>query len=236
MRAVFIADIGDKKVDEIIIEGSNARHLITVVRIRANEKLMVLDGNGTQIIGLVKSIEDKKITLTVKNVEYFSNTKRFDLALGIPKKDAFEDSVRAACEIGLGSIIPVQMEYSQFTPKKNDRLNKLIESSLIQSNNPFFLDIKDLINFKNLTELFSSYDRVFYFCSHQNFPVKKTLEITASDRVLMVIGPEGGLSAAEEEALSTHKNVSFINLPSYILKTPTAVSVCSGWLFAKMPN
>jgi len=236
MRAVFIADIGDKKTGDLIIEGSSARHLVKVVRVKTNEELMVLDGLGTRITGKVKSVEDKKVTLTALNIETFSKTKRPDLAIGVPKKEAFEDTIRAACELGLGKVIPVKTEYSQFEPKKSERLNKLIENSVIQSNNPFFLEISELIKFSALKELFSSYEKVFYFCSHQNFSVKKTLEIKKSEQVLMIIGPEGGLSVAEEKVLSGLKNVFFINLPSYILKTPTAVSACSGWLFAKMPN
>lgn len=235
MRAIFIRDINEK-VGDIIIEGSNAHHLKKVVRIKSGEQLMVLDGKGTRITGKVKEVGDKNLILTILKVDSFSKINRPDLAIGVPKKDAFEDSIRAACELGLGSIIPVKTEFSQYDPKKNDRLDKLIESSLIQSNNPFFLDILKRIDFKDLTELFSSYEKIFYFCSHQNFSVKNILEIKKNDRVLMLIGPEGGLSPAEEELLSTFNNVFFINIPSYILKTPTAVGVCSGWLFGKMPN
>jgi len=235
MRAVFIEKI-DKGSSELIIEGSYARHLIKVVRVKEGEKLLVLDGKGTNISGEVSKVEDKKVILKVEKVQTFTKTKRPDLALGMPKKEAFEDVIRSSVELGLGKIIPVKTEFSQMEPKRTERLTKLIESALIQSNNPFMLELDEFINFKELMGRISSYDKVLYFCSHQNFTVKKILEIKKSDKILMIIGPEGGLSLEEEKALSTLNTVFFLNLPSYILKTQTAVSACSGWVFAKMPT
>lgn len=235
MRAILIADF-ERDAGEVIIGGDKARHLIKVVRIKPGEKLKVLNGKGSSILCEVKTIDSKKLFLNILKVESFIREDKLDLALGLPKTDAFEDVIKSACELGLGKIIPVKMEHSQFKPTKSDRYNKLIESSLIQSNNPFFLKIDETINFIGLRDLLSSYDKILYFCSHQDIFVKNSLEIKKRDRILMIIGPEGGLSEEEESLLNAQKNVYFINLPSYILRTQTAVAICCGWVFAKMPN
>lgn len=235
MRAILIADQLEKESGKILIEGEHARHLIKVVRIKSGEQIKILNGLGCTTLCEVVSVESKKLTLNILKVDSYIQNARLDLALGIPKKEAFEDVVKAACEIGLGRVIPVKTEFSQYTPKRSDRLNKLMESGLIQSNNPFFLALEETVDFKDLLSLFSSYDKVLYFCSHQNFSVKNSLEIKKTDKVLIIIGPEGGLSEREEEQLNALKNVFFINLPTYILRTPTAVSLCCGWVLAKMP-
>ena len=142
-------------------------------------------------------------------------------------------------------LVPVFLLQSQFAQEVEigegkSRFLKIIESAMIQSNNPFFTKFEQTIPFADL-EIFlkqAKYEKIFYFTSLAStaaFP-SPALPLTKKDKTLFIIGPEGGFSTEEESYFSNNPQISKHHLNSYILKAQTAVVAAAGFLLGSQSN
>jgi 16S rRNA (uracil1498-N3)-methyltransferase len=228
MRAVLLekdfnsADIGQ----EFKLEGDQARHLIKVLRIKKHEKVLLLNGSGAKAKTTILHVDRKQITLKLDSLEIIKDERRLSLFLGLPKKDSFESIVRMAAEIGLKKIYLFNSEYSQLDLEINERILKIEESGLLQSNNPFRIEF---IKCSSFEEAFNQYERVINFSTFNS----GELPDTSNEEILMIIGPEAGFSEKEEQEINGFSNVSVCQLPTNIMRAPTAMAVGAGYLLSK---
>jgi 16S rRNA (uracil1498-N3)-methyltransferase len=235
MRAIYLNNINDKDYrpeDIISVAGDQAKHLIKVVRIKDDEKLLVLNGEGLKLSGKVINIEKKSLEFQIERIEKVVQEVKYDLAICLPKKDATEEILRIATELGVNRLIPVFSDYSQMHFTKNARVESILESALIQSNNPYKLKLAEEVSFDELLIKCKDYQEVIYFSS-QPFESSDGPKVTSVEKRLIVIGPEGGLSSAEEGSLKDISHVNFVHLKSPILRSPTAVAAACGYLISR---
>ena len=141
-------------------------------------------------------------------------------------------TLKNAVELGVQKMIPFISNYSNYNFKRRDRADKIIESSLIQSNNPFRLELVDPLELKHIKGTLDSYDYIFISSLSSNKEIKIG-KISTKSLILIIIGPEGGFSNEEEKYFLESQNSSLINLPSPILRTPNALSALMGYIMAK---
>lgn len=226
MRAVILKqeisfnDVGT----EVALEGDSARHLIKVIRIKKNEKILLLNGQGLKSEVEVKYVDRKSLRLKINSVISAEDNRRISLFLGLPKKDAFESIVRMSSEIGIRNIYLYRSEYSQQDIEINDRIEKIEESAITQSNNPFRLKFIKVTSFE---EAFSSFNKIVHFSTFSEGEVSFS---NLDEEVLIVIGPEAGFSPSEESEINSYENVSIKKLDTNIMRAPTALAVASGYI------
>lgn len=230
MRAIF-----SERGQEIkLIEGEEAHHLINVVRIKKDEEILVLNGAGTKTLARVSGIDKNRINLDIIESKFSEKQDNVHLAIGLPKKDAFEEVLRNATEVGISRVFHFKSQFSQQNFIFNDRIKRVLISSLIQSNNPYFPSLEKIADLASLTKIFPQYDKVIYFCSHTEIPTVSSLKIEEKDKILLIIGPEGGFSPIEEDLLFKNSLVNSLHLPSFILRAPTAVVASVGWVMGRI--
>lgn len=227
MRAIFY-DEPIPEVGDALIEGERARHLIKSSRVRKNEKVLLLNGKGQVACAHIVEITKKEVIVQIESIEIMPRLHEIDLIVCLPKKDAFEDIIRSAMELGVGRIIPCYSEYSIRNFKYLERFDKIIESAMIQSNNPYQIKIEDVVEFNEIEQIISEYKNTFYFSSQ----TKLKGGVASSGRSVIIIGPEGGMSLSEEESLTSNADISLIHLNCPILKAQTAVSAGVGFLLS----
>ena len=232
MRAIYLKDKDFKEGDQLNVEGDVAKHLTKVARIKLEERVLALNGRGAKALTKVSLLLKKEVVLQVEKIEKMKKSFFLDLAICTPKKDAFEQILKNSTEIGFSKIIPVRSKFSQLEYVATERYEKIVESALIQSNNCFIPEIHHQLDFVALSELAQKYDQVVYFSS-------RDLETGSLEKVegkiLMIVGPEGGLSIGEEEFLVKDiKNLTSLHLPTPILRAPNAVSVGAGLILSKI--
>jgi 16S rRNA (uracil1498-N3)-methyltransferase len=236
MRAIFLPDYNHESVSkglEINIDGDRAKHLIRVIRIKLNEEILVLNGQGLKAITEVSNIEKKTILLTIKNIELEKRQEFLDVAIACPKRDAFEEIIRASVELGVSRVIPLYSQYSQLKEIQYERLERIIESGMIQSNNPFAMPIEKFQGLSEFLETANQYDHAFYLnYSATNFKGLGSLMGLKNKKVLLIIGPEAGFSKEEELDIKKINGLQSIPLSKYILRSPTAAIAGIGLLFS----
>lgn len=197
---------------------------MNVVRIDKGEKVLLLNGEGLIVETVVDSITKKEIKLSRKMNFLKERTYFFDLVLGMPKREALELSLKEATELGFETIYLVKSDFSQIKYPETDRLERLLISALEQSNAAFMPKIV----FSQWNEIpWSKYNKVILLDSqtkNNELDNKKNI----SGKEALIVGPEAGFSSEELGYLHSLNMVKVVNLPTPILRTPTAVATGAG--------
>ena len=231
MRAIFLKKSENVKSGDILnIDGERAHHLLKVARIKVGEDLLIFNGTGVKITARVSEVKRRELSLEILEVCHESRqAPLLDIAFCLPKKNALDEILKISVELGLNTIIPLISEYSSRYDLNKERIDRLLESALIQSNNPFLPIVNKERDLKTLDSLCSSYDRVFYFSSIKKVSGSITFQNEVK-KALLIIGPEGGLSNLEEDYIENIDNVNTIHLPTPILRAPHALATSVGYL------
>lgn len=234
MRAIFLESMDNLGPGlNTCLGGDRAKHLIKSVRIREGEELLLMDGKGTIAEAVVSEILKKEVVLTVGSTRFIPKENEIDLLICVPKKDAFEDIVRSAVEVGISKIIPCHSEFSQDRFKPSERFDRIIESGIIQSNNPHAPEILASINLCELETISTTYDKIIYFSSKEG----QGITLKGNERkTLLIIGPEGGLSEKEEAFLAGLAKAETLHIACPIMRAPTAFNVGVGYLFGALQS
>lgn len=226
MRAILYPFTKESVQKNLFITGESAKHL-HVVRVKREEKILVLNGHGLKVSAKVGEISKNQIELLIESVEEVLSTHEISLAIATPKKDAFEDILKIAVELGVRNIYPLTSEFSQFNYSASERIQRILESALVQSNNPFLPTIHPQVNLDHfLTQL----KIPLYFFNSRASSSQNAEKVPGKKMVL--IGPEGGFSLREEASILTKLNVFSIHFRTPILRASTAVASSVGYLLS----
>lgn len=229
MIACFVDEIESEKV---VVEGESFIHLKSSLRVKEGDSVLALDGKGRKRETIVSKIGKKSILLTEGVISTVEPKFNLDVLLGTPKREALNDCLRFACEIGIRRIFLFHSEYSQNKKTDKDRIDKVLKSSLVQSNNPF---LPEIINIEGDLVIDESYSKVILFHLDEESSKLNDLSVSPKEECLLALGPEGGFSPKDIEAIKNNfENVEKVQLDTEILRTPTALCVASGWLLSKM--
>lgn len=220
MRALYQSPL--KVEDSYVLKDEPLHHLVNVVRIEKGEEILLLNGEGLRIKTIVEEVSKKSVLLKTLAFETQELPFRMDLALGMPKRDALELSLKQAVELGFGKIYLIRSEYSQMKFPEEDRAQKLLISALEQSNASHLPQIIETTWDKIP---FSTYKESILFDSRPN-GVLNSLDVEINH--ILIIGPEGGFSPSEHEFFGQLANLKTLNLPTPILRTPTAIATGAG--------
>lgn len=226
MRAIFYPFDNHAAGDLVQVTGDTVHHL-TVARVRENEKILLLNGKGQRLLGIIQAFSKKSVDIKITDSENAKATHRLSLAIAMPKKDAFEDILKMAVELGVREIYPLTSAYSQYEFEPSERIQRILESALVQSNNAFFPVIhpeQALIDFIN------THTETIAFFNSKISERPASSELSAKKTIL--IGPEGGFSAEEIASITKYSKILEIHLPTPILRAPTAVASSIGYLLS----
>ncbi len=214
----------------------DSHYLIKVQRKEIGFTLKLLDMNGNSYNGTIVEIENSFCCLKLEKTEgKIKSQKELVLFQSIPKGKKIDLMIRQSVEIGVSSIVPIMADHSipifkskDDMDKKRDRWNKIIKEASQQSGTTSLTKLSSLKTFKEaLEDLEKPYTGIYF---HQvpleNKPLHYLLS-TPEERVILVIGPEGGLSHNEVELLNEY-NFKPALLGSNILRAETATTFALG--------
>lgn len=228
MRALYFPH--DPTAKEIEIIGDKLHHLLNVVRVGDGEDILLLDGKGIKTHTRICSISKKGIKVSVESYEVVLQGHNIHLAIGIPKKDALELSLKQATELGVKIIYLIRSDFSQNRIPELERLESVLVSALEQANTPFLPNVVS-VSWEDIP--WGEYAECVLMDS-QGKREKYASESKGQDHKLLIIGPEGGFSPNELTFFETHKNIRKLQLPTPILRTPTAVATGVGFLLGTL--
>lgn len=230
MRACFLPEAILEEQQEILIMNDQFHHLVQVCRLRINDEILVLNGNGKKAFTTATSISKRELILKINRIELSPLSKKFDAVVAVPKKEALEQIIKMSIELGLRRLFLVRSTYSQERIPETSRLASLVQSAIEQSNNPWPADIVILKDWNEIP--WDNYDKLI--CFDPTGSDGSDLRLSVSDSILTLVGPEGGFSKDEINFLQSKKSCRMIAWSTPILRAPTAFSVGVGWVTARL--
>ncbi len=195
----------------------------------AGREVLLFNGSGGEFLCGIVSLDKKQLVLhVIEEREKPSNRKDKEgtelwLLAALIKKDNFEWVIQKATELGVSHIVPIISERSEKKDLNMERANKILIEASEQSgrvtlptlNTPEYLDV--------VLERLSDQDeeKMNFLAFDPSGKQFKISDNTASQKVGLLIGPEGGWTEKELEMFHT-KNIPIYNLGSQILRAETA--------------
>ncbi len=217
--------------DRVALAADDARKATVVLRMTDGDALEVIDSAGRAYaatlaldgkaafakLGDVRARGDERVELVV------------DLAQAIPKGAKMEYVVEKATELGVRTIIPLRTDRvigERTGDHKHERWQRLARTAAQQCGRLDVPAVSPIATWETLLAAFPAYDLVVLpWELAQAEPLRATFErLGAIERVLLIIGPEGGLSEAEALRAVAH-GARTISLGRRILRTETAALV-----------
>lgn len=207
MLTLFLVD---KLEDSNLIEvsGDEAHHAIKVLRITVGEEILISDGAGNWVRASVQSIEKKTFTAKVLERGFQpEKSPRLIVVQGLPKSDRVKDAIEILVESGVDLIIPWQADRS-ISKWQKDSLDKWQSAAVAatkQSRRFRKPEIIDGLSLSQLLEIESENSVVLVM--HESATTKLSEIVTSKfagmSEIIIVIGPEGGISDSELELLQS---------------------------------
>jgi 16S rRNA (uracil1498-N3)-methyltransferase len=215
------ADVGAGSV--VQVTGDEARHAITVARVRVGERISVSDGDGLMAAGVVSAIEPGVVTVEVEAAErHPAPSPELWLAQALAKGDRDELAIQAATELGVSGVIPWTAERSisrwegAKAAKGRERWASIVREATKQSIRSRVPGVEPIATTAMLAKLPG---RILVL---EPDATTRLTEVPLDDaRITLVVGPEGGIAPRELEALS-EAGATLVRLGPEVLRTSTA--------------
>ena len=185
VRAIFLDSFEITAGETISLQGEVHNHLTKVVRIKKGQRIKVLNGMGMIALAEVIAIDKRETELSIYQTDQVLDQRKFHIIVGLTKKEAMEEIIRKAVELGVRSVQFVITEYSQQHLLKKERVNNILESAYCQSNNPWKLDILERIDFSDVREVIDSHSSACFMSLR-----KTNTALHIQEDSLLIIGPE----------------------------------------------
>lgn len=234
--------VNDKRIS--ISDKENYIHIARALRARAGENLLLIDEKQTQYETTILQITNSEIVAEI-NKSYPS--KRFlDFELYLAQSPLRSDAqgllIEKATELGVAGVYPVITDNcavnKSVAEKKVPKWQKIMYEASKQCERAVVPECYDVSTIeKVLSE--NNFEKIIVFCERiadktiRDCFVENTIK--KGEKVLVVIGPEGGFSQREFDYFAK-SGFEMLTLGNLILKADTAVVVALGNIIYEYSN
>ncbi len=233
----FFVNENQKLNNKYVITGIDFNHIKNVLRMVVGDTFLVSD-NGVSNLCEIESFENDTVIAKIIEENYNDTSLPISIYLfqGLPKGDKMELIIQKTVELGVESIIPVEM--NRCVVKLDDKKKKskvsrwqaISESAAKQSKCNKIPEISDVITYKQALEKAKTLDLLLvpYESKNGMEDTKNALaQIKTGMSVGILIGPEGGFDEKEID-LAVENGGKVISLGKRILRTETAAITSVG--------
>jgi len=200
-----------------------SKHCIKVLRLKLNDEVNLVDGQGGFYLALIIDDHPKRTILNIINHQKLFGKRNHYLHIAIaPTKniERLEWFLEKATEIGIDEITPIICEHSERKDIKIERSIKIITAAVKQSLKAYHPKLNQAVSYQNFINSASADAKYIAHCQDYEKQTIKTRFIPFQ-KYLILIGPEGDFSHNEIIA-AQNKNYNFITLGNTRLRTETA--------------
>lgn len=215
-----------------VLGGDEGRHAATVRRLAEGEHVDVSDGAGYRLGGVIASVGSGTVEVAVESAGQDPVPQhRLVLVQALAKGGRDEQAVEAATELGVDAVVPWHAERS-IVRWRGDRaakaerkwLNTLIAATK-QARRSRIPALGAVADRAGVVARIESADLalVLHESAKQPLSAMDAGSLPASGQVVLIVGPEGGISP-DELAAFVGAGAQSVRLGSTVLRTSTAGS------------
>ncbi|WP_132052959.1 RsmE family RNA methyltransferase [Pseudocnuella soli] len=232
MRFFFVPDITGSQV---ALDEDTSKHITQVLRMKAGDELLLTDGKGTKAKAIIEDDHRKRCVVRVLEKEDEPQPQpRIAIAISLVKNAArFEWFLEKATEIGVSEIIPLICSRTEKEKFRLDRLQGIITSALLQSQQSWMPVLHEPVAFNQLVASRTDEQKFIAHC----LPNEKTAlaSVAGGQSSIILIGPEGDFTPEEIEA-TLARGYQPVALGDTRLRTETAGMVAATILRIASPK
>lgn len=208
----------------VSLADQEAHHLLHVMRATEGTEVVLFDGSGQECTATVVKLGRREVQLETQRCFFVSReaSVHLTLAVALPKGDRQTWLVEKLTELGVARMVPLITEHSVALPnaKTLDRLHKTVIAASKQCGRNRLMEIADAQSLDALLQQsWEDAQRILLHPGRHTHPF--SLGGLESQRVVAVVGPEGGLSD-QEVSFAMAQGWQPLSLGARILRIETA--------------
>ncbi|RLV49587.1 16S rRNA (uracil(1498)-N(3))-methyltransferase [Nocardioides mangrovicus] len=214
--------------DDVVLDGDEGRHAVTVRRTAAGERVVLTDGAGAAATVLVTDAAKASLTGVVEEAEVRpAEEPRVTVVQAIPKGERADLAVEVLTEVGVDEIVPWAAERCVAVWKGEEKTAKALakwrataREAAKQARRVWFPTVAEPATTDDVAALLAGASVPVVLDEAASGPIGN-LPIPGRGSIVVVVGPEGGISPAELEAFAA-VGAEPVRLGSSVLRTSTA--------------
>ena len=234
MQRYFINETYEEEV-LFSLTGADFHHAAHVMRMKQGDECFLSFNNEVAIIAEITEITDE--TIRLKELRKETNQKEMPIEVSIAcsytKGDKLEFVAQKATELGMSKLIgfPGKTSVAKWDEKKLTkkvpRFEKIVKEAAEQSHRQKIPTVELFATFKTFLASLEKYDKILIAYEESakegetKSLVKSLQEVKAGDKLLIIFGPEGGISP-EEITQFEEQGAILCGLGPRILRAETA--------------
>ncbi|MFT4287047.1 16S rRNA (uracil(1498)-N(3))-methyltransferase [Nocardioides sp.] len=223
------------------VEGDEAHHAVAVRRLRPGEQVVLTDGAGVWAAGEVAETGKRVMEVLIATIETVpAPAPAVTVVQAIPKGERGELAVETLTEIGAATIVPwaaarsVAVWRGDRAERSLNRWRATAREAAKQSRRAWFPAVAEMATTPAVVALVA--DATLAVVLHEEATASLAgLDVPAEGEILVVVGPEGGLTDDEVAAFEAAGAVT-VRLGAEVLRTSTAGVAAVAALLARTPR
>lgn len=221
---------------ELALSEADLHHLSRVVRLVAGDRVIVADPTGTEAEATLIEVSVGRVLADLEPRVYRPKRPRVVLAPAVARRERMELTVQKTTELGVSEIWPVmtsrcvvRLDHER-SGKRAERWRRIAEEAAKQSQRADVPIVRETMTLSQLAAEAGRFDVVLVpweEASSGGLGIGAALDAAGAEpdtTVLVVVGPEGGLSESEVGLLEAAGGV-IVTLGDTVLRTETAAVV-----------
>jgi 16S rRNA (uracil1498-N3)-methyltransferase len=238
---VFFAERGGLDADVVVLSGPEGRHAATVRRLRPGERVDVSDGAGYLAECVVAAAAGDGLQLTVQARRQMPRPDpAITVVQAIPKGDRGELATEEMTEVGVDRIVPwaasrcIAVWQGARGERSLAKWRLTAREAAKQSRRAWIPEVAPLATSAAVAQLAAKADCALLLEPGAEESLSR-LSLPGSGELLVVVGPEGGITPEEIGAFRA-AGATAVRLGPTVLRTSTAGPVAAAVLLARSPR
>ena len=233
MQRYFINQVIQSVGEKISVPKEQEHHMVKVMRMNVGECCEIVDEKEQLYIAKITQLSPFELTIEEHKEQQVELPIDVTIFVGLSKGDKLETIVQKATELGVHTIVPVEMKRNMVkwtkdkSQKKIERLQKIAQEAAEQSHRLHVPKVLDLMSLKESvvlanqsTKALVAFEEVAKEGEAAVF-VQTLTSLQKGDSIAFYFGPEGGFDLQEIEYLNSQE-VHSCALGPRILRAETA--------------
>lgn len=232
---------GVRPGDDVTVEGDEAHHAVAVRRLRVGEQVVLTDGRGGSVTAEVTSTGKRVFAARAHDVRNEPEPQPLvTVVQALPKGDRGELAVEVLTEVGVARVVPwaaarsVAVWKGERVAKGLARWRSTAREAAKQSRRVWHPEVADLATTADVAEVVRGAALAVVLHEEAAEPMA-ALELPTTGDLVVVVGPEGGLTD-EEVAAFTREGAHAVRLGAEVLRTSTAGLAAVSALLSRTPR
>ena len=213
----------------LLLEGENHHHLSRVLRLRKEDEVEVLDGEGTVARGQVADITSSRAVIDVSSCHHMQEEKpRMHLYQALPQGRKMDEAIQRCVELGVHAFHPFTCNRSRpmdvVDENKNRRWRRIARESSRTAGRAYLPGVEEAVDWSRMVVELSRMDAVIVADEQGGVRPSQALRDADLEDLGLTIGPEGGFTDLEREDLGK-AGARAVTLGTLVLRTESAGAV-----------